>query len=175
MIATLQKWALRVLLVLVILALVFFGGLYVGDKHVRALWTADKAQQAAALAQAEKKAAQVTEKIVTQYVDRVQVVHDKAATITKEVPVYVSAKANAQCVVPVGFVRVHNAAANQVPLSGAPSAADDRPSGVALSAVASTISVNYGQYAAVVEQLKALQEWVREQQAAAAQPVPEGK
>jgi len=163
----LQAWAVRILVLLMLLFLVFFGGLYVGDKRVRRLWDADKLAQEAALQAAQRRAAEVTTRVVTQYVDRVQVVQAKARTITKEVPIYVPPKADAACVVPVGFVRLHNAAVNQVPLPGTPSPADGAPSGVALSTVADTIVGNYGSYAAVVEQLKAWQAWAREQKAAA--------
>jgi len=163
----LQAWAVRILVLLMLLFIVFFGGLYAGDKHVRRLWATDKLAQEAALQAAQRRAAEVTTRVVTQYVDRVQVVQAKARTIVKEVPIYVPPKADAACVVPVGFVRLHNAAVDQVPLPGSTSPADAVPSGVALSTVAETVAENYGSYAAVVAQLKAWQDWAREQKAAA--------
>ncbi|MFX7930435.1 hypothetical protein ABTK36_19965, partial [Acinetobacter baumannii] len=48
---------------------------------------------------------------VTQYVDRERVIRLKGDTIIKEVPRYVPVQADAACVVPRGFVRLHDAAA----------------------------------------------------------------
>jgi hypothetical protein len=103
----------------------------------------------------------VRDRIVTEYVDRVQVVEKIGRTITKEVPVYVTAKADAACTVPAGFVRVHDAAAQGVPLSGSAGAADEAPSGIAISTVAATVADNYADCRANAEELRKLQEWVR--------------
>jgi hypothetical protein len=109
--------------------------------------------------------AQASEHIVTRYVDRVRVVHERGATLTQEIPVYVTAQADAACPVPVGFVRVHDAAAaNDLP--GPAGVADARPSGLALSTVAGTVVDNYAICHAAIEQLNALQAWVRANQAA---------
>lgn len=106
----------------------------------------------------------VRDKIVTQYVDRVQVIKERGATIIKEVPVYVSAKADAACTVNAGFVRVHDAAANALPAPEPSGAADEAPSGVALSAVAVATAENYVTCNANAEQLSQLQGYFREYQ-----------
>lgn len=103
----------------------------------------------------------VKEKVVTEYVDRVVTVYKAGATITKEVPVYVSKAADASCVVTRGFVRVHDASAANVPVSGGPRVTDDDSAGIALSAVAATVNDNYTDCHANAEQLTALQAWVR--------------
>lgn len=109
-------------------------------------------------------AAKTSERIVTRFVDRVRVVHERGATLTKEIPVYVTAQADAACSIPVGFVRVHDAAAsNELP--GPAGITDAQPSGLALSAVAGTVVDNYATCHAVIEQLNALQGWVRANQA----------
>lgn len=160
------KWALRILGPLALLAAVFAWGHATGARSVRDDWNAANAAQAIKLAEAEARAERVTTKVVTEYVDRVRVVREKAKTIVKEVPVYVTPEADAACVVPRGFVRVHDGAArNEVPGPAADS--DDAASGVALSTVAEVTAENYGTYHEVAEQLKALQKWVAEQQAAA--------
>jgi len=86
-------------------------------------------------------------------------------TILKKVPVYVTKEADAHCIIPVGFVRLHDAAANGVPslpdTSGKP---DDAASGVELSDIASTVADNYGTYNEVKAQLEGLQSWVKQQQ-----------
>lgn len=100
-----------------------------------------------------------SERVVTQYVDRVQIVHEKGQTIVQKVPVYVPASADAACIVPAGFVRLHDAAAQSV-LPGPAGPADAQTSGLALSTVAGTVVDNYTTCHAIAEQLTALQDWV---------------
>lgn len=118
-------------------------------------------EQSAVTNDVEQKAAEQQIKIVTRY-----------KTITKEVPVNVTAKADAQCVIPRGFVRVHDIAATGMPsvpgAAGEPNGGTsdaDSPSGVSLSTVATTVAGNYGTYQQVVAQLLDLQAWVRRQHA----------
>ncbi|WNL46553.1 hypothetical protein RKE25_02640 [Dyella sp. BiH032] len=127
------------------------------------------AEQAASVAQAkvsaldgELAAAKRTEKIVTVYVDRVQVVRERGATIVQRIPVYVTPQADAACTLPRGFVRVHDAAAESAEVPGAPGPTDAQPSGIALSAAAGVIVGNYTTCHATAEQLTALQAWVRD-------------
>ncbi|MBU9606046.1 hypothetical protein [Burkholderia multivorans] len=110
---------------------------------------------------AERDAARRDVKIVTRYVDRVRVVREKGDTIVKEVPVYVDREADRACVVPLGFVRVHDAAAANVPV-GHPASTDAAAAGVALSAVAATVADNYTSCHENAEQLIALQARVRD-------------
>lgn len=67
-------------------------------------------------------------------------------TIIEKVPVYVTPKADAQCVVTRGFVRLHDAAAaGRLPeVANGPDDADS-PAGIPLSTAASTVAANYGQ------------------------------
>lgn len=107
----------------------------------------------------------VRDRIVTEYVDRVQVIEKRGETIIKEVPVYVSEAADRACAVPVGFVRLHDAVAAGLPSPGAAGAADEAPSGIALSAVTGTVAGNYTACKANAEQLTQLQALLREYQA----------
>lgn len=104
----------------------------------------------------------VRDRVVTEYVDRVQVIEKTGRTIIKEVPVYVSEAADRACTVPAGFVRLHDAAAANVPPSGSAGPADERAAPVALSAVAATVTGNYTDCHANAEQLRQLQAYVRE-------------
>ena len=104
----------------------------------------------------------VRDRVVTEYVDRVQVIEKTGRTIIKEVPVYVSEAADRACTVPAGFVRLHDAAAASVPPSGSAGPADERAAPVALSAVAATVAGNYTDCHANAEQLRQLQAYVRE-------------
>lgn len=82
-------------------------------------------------------------------------------TLTREVVRYVPAAADAQCVVPVGFVRLHDAAATGVLPDPADTAGQpaDAASGVALSAVGATVVGNYGACREDREALKGWQAW----------------
>lgn len=102
-----------------------------------------------------------SEHVVTKYVDRVHVVHVAGATLIRKVPVYVTAHDDAACTLPLGFVRLHDAAAAGTALPGTAGAADAQPSGVALSSVAGTVIDNYTTCHATAAQVVALQDWIR--------------
>ncbi|UII65660.1 hypothetical protein [Xanthomonas translucens] len=151
---------IALIVILVLLAAISGGAIWQEQRVSTAQKERDAAQDALSSAQSVAVSEKVTTKVVTQYVDRVQVVREVGATITREVPVYVTEKADAACPVPVGFVRLHDAAAEgRVP---DPTAEDpDAPAeGVALSAVADTVSGNYTACHENAEQLIALQTWV---------------
>ena len=83
------------------------------------------------------------EKIVTvteiEYRDRIKVIYQKGATITKEIPVYVTKADDAGCTVPIGFVREYNAAWAGAP-AGSPAESDRGASSVPLSSVAEAVA-----------------------------------
>lgn len=145
-----------------IIALSF--GLYMeGGVSNQERWEAKVAEAKLELAKKETASAEATVKVVTKYVTKVEVVKEKGDTIVKEIPKLISASADDACVIPNGFVLLHNSAAkNEVPdTSGT---ANEGASGVKLSGVATTVTENYTTFHQVREQLKALQEWVKEQQ-----------
>ncbi len=82
-------------------------------------------------------------------------------TLIKEVPVYVSKADDNRCVINAGFVQHHDdAAAGRV--SAVSSPASDlagRPSGIALSHVAETVAVNYGQCIQWRDEVIAFRKW----------------
>lgn len=156
---SLISWPYRLLALAALgVALVGFGWIK-GVSHVQAKWDAAIQQQTLQVAAVRERQAQATVKVVTQFVDRVRVVREKGETIIKEVPVYVSAQADAACLVPRGFVRLHDAAAQGVVPEPAGNS-DAAPAGVALSAVAGTVAENYTACRENAEQLTALQEWI---------------
>jgi hypothetical protein len=155
------RWPYR-LLALAVLVIAMFGfGWQKGSSHVQALWDAATAAQQQAQAQAESRQAEATVQVVTQYVDRIQVVREKGDTLIQEVPVYVPVQADAACTVRRGFVSLHDAAAaGELP---EPARDADAPAeGLALSAVAATVVTNYLACHENAEQLKALQDWIRQ-------------
>jgi len=91
---------------------------------------------------------------------------DEAAMTKRqeEVHTHVTPEIDRDYPVPCGFVRVFNAATHG-PIPDPAGCPDGAPSGIALSAVGETETRNDGQYDQVADQLRALQEWVRQQQA----------
>lgn len=158
---TLIPWPYR-LLALVALAAALIGfGWVKGAGHVQARWDAAVQQQSLQTAALRERQAQATVKVVTEYVDRVRVVREKGDTIIKEVPVYVPIQADAACTINRGFVRLHDAAAaGELPEPAGN--ADASAAGLALSAVATTVTTNYQTCHENAEKLRALQKWIRE-------------
>lgn len=154
-------WPYR-LLALAAFGIALFGfGWLKGAGHVQAQWDAASATQQLAQTQAQTRQAQATVQVVTQYVDRIQIVREKGDTLIQEIPVYVPVQADAACTVRRGFVSLHDAAAaGELPT--ALGDADAPAEGLALSAVAATVVTNYQTCHENAEQLKALQDWIRQ-------------
>ena len=134
-------------------------------------WKAHNARQAAELADAQNKIraltlavkqAEATERVVTKYVDRVKVVAGRTRVIIKEIPVYVPADTPD---LPAGFRVVHDSAAQGV-IPDPARIADAAP--VPVQDAAETIVTNYGTCHETAEQVIALQDWIRAQQAVGA-------
>lgn len=138
----------------------FVTGWLCGADYVQAKWDKQKKDDALAAAQQGQQQAVATVVEVIKYVDRVRLVQGKTQTIIKEVPKYVTIRADADCVINNGFVRLHCFAATDT-VPDAPRDSDAAPSGVELSTVASTVAGNYGLCAENAAQLDALQSWVR--------------
>lgn len=149
----------RLIAVVMVLAGLFTAGWVNGRNHNERQWQARIAAQQRHVEQVQSKQAAAAAQVVTQYVDRVRVVHEAGATITKEIPVYVSRDA---CPLPGGFRVLHDAAATGQPpdptrpVDASPVAVDD---------AAETVTGNYEACRANAEQLTALQDWVRQMRA----------
>ena len=126
-------------------------------------WEAKVAQVKLDMAVKETAAAETTVKVVTKYVNKIQVVKEAGDVIYKEIPIYITKNDDSKCVVPNGFVLLHDSASrNEIP--NATRSVDAGASEVKISDVAGTVTENYTTYHQVSEQLKALQSWVKEQQ-----------
>ncbi|MCL6619727.1 MAG: hypothetical protein K6T33_08050 [Thermomonas hydrothermalis] len=139
--------------------------LYLRHQWIRHAGRARQAEQAVARLQAELAQARLGERVVVRYVDRVRILRANAADLHQEIPRHVTTSADAACPVPVGFVRVHDAAAQGVPIDPAAGDPDAPAPGIALSRVAATVADNYGACHETAAQLTALQDWVRGVQA----------
>jgi hypothetical protein len=138
-------------------------GLYMeGGISNQEKWEARVAEVKLEMAKKDAASSDASVKVVTKYITNVEVVKEKGESIVKEIPKLISATADGQCVIPNGFVLLHDSASrNEVPDSSG--ASNETASGVKISGVGKTITENYTTYYQVAEQLKSLQEWVKEQ------------
>ena len=151
-------WPYRLLALAAMAAALLGLGWVKGAGHVQARWDAAVQQQTLQATAIRERQALAAVKVVTEYVDRVRIVREKADTIVKEVPVYVPVQADAACTINRGFVRLHDAAAaGELPEPAQD--ADAAAAGIALSAVAGTVAANYQTCHENAEQLRALQAW----------------
>lgn len=127
-------------------------------------------KQAVRVIYRERAQADVTSAVETKAAQAQVQIRTVTRTIIEKVPEYVSVADDSRCVVPVGFVRIHDAAATGNPLPEPSGELDGRAaaseaSSVTLSRLAEATAENYGTYQAVARQLVDLQDWIRQQQA----------
>ena len=126
-------------------------------------WKLRVKEAEAKAAQKEMQSAEATVKVVTKYVKSIETIKEKGDVIIKEIPTYITKDDDSMCAVPNGFVLLHDGASrNEVPDTTRNSNAGT--SNVKISEVAGTVVDNYTTYHEVSAQLKALQQWVKEQQ-----------
>lgn len=157
------------------LPLIIVGAMGIGYDSANQDWKTKYAQIEVANAKLETQNAEllaagskVTVETVIKYVDRVKVVKEKGDEIIIKVPEYITKIDDRACTVNNGFRVLHDAAASNTSppeVSGATRDSYAQPSGIELSTVAKTVTLNYTEYHKVVEQLRALQDWLRQQQA----------
>ena len=137
-------------------AALFSAGLYMGHQiGVSGCYEAQIKAQAHSIETGIKQAV-VSDKTVTEYVDRVQIVQGKSREIIKEVKVYVQDT----CTLSGGFRLLHDSAVNNE-LPDPARIVDEAP--VSVADVAETVATNYGLCEETKTTLQALQSWVREQ------------
>ena len=139
-------------------AAIFSAGLYVGHK-----WGVSSCYEATIEAQRHTietgvKQAMVSDKAVTEYVDRVQIVQGKSREIIKEVKVYVKD----DCTLSSGWRMLHDSAVESE-LPDTTRNSDEET--VSIEAATQTILENYQACNVNSETLTSLQSWVREQSA----------
>jgi hypothetical protein len=139
-------------------AALFCSGLYMGHQiGVNGCYEAQIKAQAHSIETGVKQAV-VSDKTVTKYVDRVQIVQGKSRTIIKEIPIYVQDTVNLSG----GFRMLHDGAVNnELP---DPAGIIDAET-VSLETATKTIFENYQSCHVNFETLSSLQRWVREQSA----------
>lgn len=130
--------------------------------------TEDANRQLVATLQFERQQGAVTNQVAIAAAEHQVAIQTRTIETVREVPRYVTREADARCTVPVGAVRLHDAAAKGVPpdaVSFAAGKPNDAASGVDLSRLMSVAAANYGSCLQVRQNYIDLQSWVRGQQA----------
>jgi hypothetical protein len=104
------------------------------------------------------KQAQIVHDLQTKYLPAETKIVTVTKTIIQKVPEYVTEKDDAACTINRGFVRMHDAAAEDTVPSG-PTGADAADSGVKPSVILSTVVQNYGICHLAFSRLSEWQEW----------------
>src|SRR5690606_18513603 len=109
-------------------------------------WRAEALASRAAVGRIERSVA-TSIQISTDLAAKARDLESHTTTLVREVPILVPPEVDARFPVPVGVVRMHDAAATGADLSAVPDAAgraDGAPSDVVASELASVIAENYG-------------------------------
>lgn len=112
--------------------------------------------------QTKEKQAEISERVVTQYVDKIRIVKEKGDTIIKQVPIYITQDNDSECIVPESF-RLLWDAANRGDIPTASRIANEAASGVKISDVAAQHATESTICRETEQQLISLQDWVKEQ------------
>ena len=100
----------------------------------------------------------ITNTVIKYLHDKQKVTEDNHEKLIEQI----NTKDDHMCIIPNGFVRLHDAASQDTISEPAPGT-DDAASEITLSATERTVLDNYEQYNKIAEQLILLQLWVKEQ------------
>lgn len=136
---------------------VFFYGYMKGSAYAEAELARYAARAQAQIAELEKKNSEISTQVVTEYVDRVNTIKEKEYVYLDR------AKNNVPdtTILSNGWVYTHDASATGSD-ADATGASDASPSGIAANQALLRIITNYSDCKANAEQLKSLQDWVRQ-------------
>jgi hypothetical protein len=153
------KLGLQIISVFLLAIGLFFIGAISNEEQ----WKLKVNEMEVKVAKQEVAASELTTEVITKYVDRVKIVEGKTREIIKKVPVYITKESDDKCAINNGFVSLHNSSASQTKIPDTTRDVNETASDVKLSTVATTITENYGTYYQVAEQLKSLQDWIKQQ------------
>ena len=148
--------AAKIAIITTLATALFSAGLYMGHQiGVSSCYEAQIKAQAHSIETGIKQAV-VSDKTVTEYVDRVQIVQGKSREIIKEVKIYVQDN----CTLSADWRLWHNNAVNNA-VSDTTRNSDEGT--VTATDALETVAANYGICHENSQTLQALQSWVREQ------------
>ena len=147
-----------ILLIVIGAGLMFLDGYMLGSRHAKESYKAEQASALAAQIKEREAFEAKASKIETKYVERLKVIYRSAENENVE------AVNGLGCVIPNGFVRLHDNAAIATAVPQAPSLLDGSPSGVKLSDVSRSVAGNYRQCNEQAAQLNALIDFVQAQE-----------
>ena len=92
------------------------GSFFIGAESTEDRWRMEILKQQAEIVRLEGLSQQVTTEVVTKYLEKKIYIKEKGNEIIKQIPVYVTQKADDNCIITNGVVRLLNAAAkNEIP------------------------------------------------------------
>lgn len=145
--------------VVLLVAGVYFKGGY----STEMAWRVKVDEMNAQIDKIKAESTKASKQVVYKYIERTKVVKEKNNAIRNQVTQYVSKEADANCTIPGSAVVLHDAAAKNIVPDSTTGANEGAARDVTLSRLLDTTVLNYGTFYEVKEQLKALQDWVREQ------------
>ena len=143
-------------------SLLLIGSVYLyGGYGTEMKWRAEAAKLKADMDRKVALSEAHSKQVVTKYITQTKVIKEKGDEI-KKLSKHVK-EADAKCIVPKSFVLLHDSAAkNEVPDTS--QGIDGTASSVKLSTIGETVTINYNNYHQLSERLKALQDWVAQQE-----------
>lgn len=161
----LPKWAVDVLLGLLIIALILFAGYLYGDYQYHLGVMSVHIMDAKAEGQATIRSSNVTATAIPKLTTQMQYIQGATVVVEKKVPVYVTVQNDKQCVVPNGFVSLWNDT-NKMQLPADSATVPAGASSVVLSDIAAQHAREAGICHANESLVDSMQAWLRDQQAA---------
>lgn len=128
-----------------------------GASEVQAAWDASRERGKVIVEDLKKRQGTVTEKVVTNTVEKIKTIKEKGDVIVKQVEVLVPSDS---CDLPGGFRLLHDAAATNT-LPDSTRAVDAEP--VPAQTAATTVAENYTTCNAAIADLQGLRQWASEQ------------
>ena len=145
--------------VVLLVAGVYFKGSYSTEMH----WRGKVDEMTAQIDRIKAESSKASKQVVYKYIERTKVVKEKNNAIRTQVTKYITKEADANCTIPGSAVVLHDAAAKNVVPDSTTGINEGAARDVTLSRLLDTTVLNYGTFYEVKEQLKALQDWAREQ------------
>ena len=123
-------------------------------------WLAKVKEEEAKVAVVEVKSAEENVKVITKYVNKIQIVRETTDAIVKEIPIYITKDDDRKCELSNAAIVLHNSA-SQNTLPPGPGTITPGASDVKASELLTTVTENYGTCYEIREQVKAWQDWYK--------------